>query len=274
MNLLQALLLGIVQGATEFLPISSSGHLVLVPWVFGWRFDPKSAFVFDVLVQWGTIVAVIGYFRRDLYALIVSAWTGLRQRTPFAEPQSRLAWLLLVATLPAALLGLLLKSAVESSFAQPVAVAAFLLVTAGLLALAEFVQRPTKPLLRLTWIDALWIGLAQSLALFPGVSRSGATIAGGLFRGLEREQAARFSFLLSVPTMLGAGGVAILDLLRTSNPAEQAGPLFVGFVAAIITGWFAIHWLLHFLQRRRLYIFSAYCVLVAIGGFVLHVLRP
>lgn len=273
MNLIQALILGVVQGATEFLPISSSGHLVLVPWIFGWDFDPKAAFVFDVLVQWGTIVAVIGYFWRDLISLAQAVLVGLVRREPLADPQSRLAWLLFAATFPAAILGLLLKSIVESTFDRPLTVSLFLLATAGLLYLSERVSHPSKSMSEMTWFDSLWIGLAQSLALFPGISRSGATIAGGLFRGLERQEAARFSFLLSVPTMLGAGVIALIDLFNATNPMEQIGPLLVGFLAAIVTGWVAIHWLLRFLQRRKLYIFSVYCLVIAFGGIALYALQ-
>lgn len=273
MNLLQALILGIVQGATEFLPISSSGHLVLVPWFFGWDFEPKAAFVFDVLVQWGTIVAVIAYFWRDLLS-IARAWlVGLWRRAPFADPQARLAWLLLLATVPAAALGIVLKPTVESTFDQPLTVSFFLLGTAALLYFAERGGRPYKSIPVITWIDSLWIGLTQSLALFPGISRSGATIAGGLFRGLERAEAARFSFLLSVPTMLGAGVIALIDLSNSVNPGDQVAPLLVGFLAASVTGFVAIHWLLRFLEQRRLFIFSIYCLGIALGGIALYALR-
>jgi undecaprenyl-diphosphatase len=273
MTLIQALVLGIVQGATEFLPISSSGHLVLVPWLFGWDFVPKTAFVFDVLVQWGTIAAVIAYFWRDLLTLARAWLLGLWKRKPFVEPQARLAWLLLLATLPAAVLGLLLKSTIESTFDRPLTVSFFLLGTAALLYFAERGSRPFKSIPVITWVDSLWIGLAQALALFPGISRSGATIAGGLFRGLERGEAARFSFLLSVPTMLGAGLIALIDLFNSTNATEQIAPLLAGFLAAGITGFVAIHWLLRYLQRRRLYLFSIYCLVIAFGGFVLYAFR-
>jgi undecaprenyl-diphosphatase len=273
MNLIQALILGVVQGATEFIPISSSGHLVLVPWLLGWDFEPKAAFVFDVLVQWGTIVAVIAYFRRDLFSL-AKAWVlGLWRRDLFADPESRLAWLLLLATVPAAFIGFLLKPTVESTFDQPLTVSLFLVGTAALLYFAERGSRPFMTMSVISWVDSIWIGLAQSLALFPGISRSGATIAGGLFRGLEREEAARFSFLLSVPTMLGAGLIALFDLLNSTNAMDQVTPLLVGFLAAAVTGFAAIHWLLRFLQRRPLYIFSIYCIVIAAGGIVLYALR-
>jgi undecaprenyl-diphosphatase len=273
MTLLQALILGIVQGATEFLPISSSGHLVLVPWLLGWNFEPKAAFVFDVLVQWGTIFAVIAYFWHDLISLARAWLLGILRRSPFADPQAKLAWLLLLATVPAALLGFLLKSIIETTFNQPLTVSLFLLGTASLLFFAERGGRPFKTMQATTWTDALWIGLAQSLALFPGISRSGATIAGGLLRGFERAEAARFSFLLSVPTMLGAGVIALIDLFNSTNPAEQVMPLVGGFLAAGITGFIAIHWLLRFLKQRRLYVFSIYCVVIAFGGIALYALR-
>jgi undecaprenyl-diphosphatase len=245
---------------------------VLVPWLLGWDFEPKAAFVFDVLVQWGTIVAVIVYFWRDLLSL-ARAWVlGLWEREPFTEPQSRLAWLLLLATIPAAVLGLLLKSPVERAFDQPLMVSLFLLGTAALLFFSERAGRPNKEMPGVTWVDSLWIGLAQSLALFPGISRSGATIAGGLFRGLKREEAARFSFLLSVPTMIGAGLIALIDLFNSANAMQQIATLLTGFVAAGITGFIAIHWLLSYLQRHRLYVFSIYCLIVAMGGIVLYAL--
>ncbi len=169
MSVIQALILGIVQGATEFLPISSSGHLVLVPWLFGWDFESKSAFVFDVLVQWGTIVAVIVYFWRDLMSLAQAWLLGLWRREPITDPQARLAWLLLLATLPAAVLGLLLKSTVESTFDQPLAVSFFLLGTAALLYFAERGSRLVKKMTAINWVDSLWIGLAHSISsVVPG----------------------------------------------------------------------------------------------------------
>lgn len=272
MSIVQSLVLGIVQGVTEFLPISSSGHLVLVPWFLGWQFDPQTAFIFDVLVQWGTILAVLVYFRSDLLN-IAAAWTrGIYLREPLAAPGARLGWLLILASFPAVVLGLALKSSVEAAFSQPAAVSIFLLITAGLLLLSERLRRRSLRLDNLTGLDALFIGLAQALALFPGVSRSGATIAGGITRGLDRTDAARFSFLMAVPVMIGAGLVALLDLAAASNAGAQAAPLAVGFAAAALVGLASIHFLLGYLKRHPLTVFAIYCIVLGLGGLLRHAL--
>ncbi len=272
MSLLQAFILGIIQGATEFLPISSSGHLVLAPWFFGWQFEPEQAFIFDVLVQWGTILAVMVYFRKDLWALLVAGVRSLRGGESWRDPLARRAWLILLASIPAAVLGLLIKQTIELTFNSPFAVALFLMGTAILLVIGEAMGKRERGLGTLRWSDAIIIGLFQALALFPGVSRSGSTIAGGLLRGLNREQAARFSFLLAVPTMLGAGLIALLDLVQAGDSVAQIAPLLVGFLAAAIVGFAAIHWLLAFLRTRRLYIFAFYCALLGIGSLWLYAL--
>ncbi len=273
MTLFQALILGIVQGATEFLPISSSGHLVLTPWLLGWQFDPDQAFIFDVLVQWGTILAVIVYFYRDLLELLVTGLRSLQGGKVWNDPNARQAWLILLASFPAAILGLLIKSVVEQAFSSPFAVSGFLMGTAILLVISERLSKRDRSMDDLGWFDALWIGAFQALALFPGISRSGSTIAGGLLRGITREQAARFSFLLAVPTMLGAGLIALLDLRQAPDAANQLGALFVGFLAAAVVGFFAIHWLLSFLRQRRLYVFAIYCALASLGSLLIYVLR-
>ncbi|MDW8325424.1 MAG: undecaprenyl-diphosphatase UppP [Anaerolineales bacterium] len=259
MDLLQALLLGIIQGLTEFLPISSSAHLVLVPWLLGWRFDPKAKFVFDVLVQNGTLVAVITYFWKDLLYLLRAVLTALWQQQPFATPDARLGWFVALATVPAVVLGFLFKDFFESVFASPPAVAALLLLTAALLAFSERYGQRLRDLTTLTWLDALIIGLMQALAILPGVSRSGATMAGGLARGLDRPAAARFSFLMSVPVMLGAGLVALNDLLAIPNFSDYVLPVSTGFIAAAVVGYLSIGWLLAFLRRRSFYGFAVYC---------------
>jgi undecaprenyl-diphosphatase len=272
LTLLQAVVLGIVQGATEFLPISSSGHLVLAPWFLGWKIDEGQAFIFDVLVQWGTILAVMIYFRQELLQLIRAGWMSLRGGEAWRDPVARRAWLIMVASIPAAAVGLLIKSTVEATFGSPLAVSIFLMGTALLLVVSEQLGKPYRQLESLGWLDAIIIGLFQALALFPGISRSGATISGGLLRGLEREQAARFSFLLAVPTMLGAGFIALLDLSRAADSATQIAPLLVGMLAAALVGLAAIHWLLSFLRTRRLYGFALYCALVSLGSLIIYAL--
>ncbi len=264
MDILQAIVLGIVQGITEFLPISSSGHLVIVPYLLGWTFPKDQTFVFDVLVQWGTLFAVIVYFWRDLVDITVGFLRSLWERHPFATHDARLGWYLILATLPAVILGLIFKNAVENAFSDPHATGYFLWITAALLIVAEMAGRRERTLEHVNWVDALWIGFAQVLALFPGVSRSGATIAGGMTRQLDRTASARFSFLMSVPVMLGAGLVALHDMIKLPHLGQFLPPLMIGFLTALIAGYIAIRWLLAYLTKHSLYIFAAYCVLLGL----------
>jgi undecaprenyl-diphosphatase len=257
LDLLRALVLGILQGATEFLPISSSGHLVLVPWWLGWDEPPL---VFDVVLHMGTLVAVLVYFWRDWLTLLRAGLRALQHRT-FQDPDARLLLLLIVGTIPAALAGVLLEGLFESAFSDPPLVAGFLLVTALLLFLCERAYTADRTLTDLTSRDALIIGLAQAFAIFPGISRSGSTIAAGIWRGLPRGVSARFSFLLGTPIIAGAGAKQVLDLLTGSLTIEQdmAGPMIVGFLAAAVVGFGCIWFLLRLLQRRRLIGFAVYC---------------
>jgi undecaprenyl-diphosphatase len=257
MDILQAIILGLIQGATEFIPVSSSGHLVLVPWLLRW---PEPSLVFDTVVHWGTLLAVLVYFWRDWWRLI-TAWLRGLLRWNWSDADARLMWLLIIGSIPAAVIGFLLQSFFESLFGQPVWVSVFLLVTAGLLVLAEWLGRRTRQVTDLRWPDAVVIGLGQAAAIAPGISRSGATMSVGLFRGVERAAAARFSFLLATPVILGAGLLKLLDLLDTPNPLAQAPALAVGFIAAAVTGYLCIWGLLRYLQRGKLYVFSAYCAL-------------
>ena len=273
MTVLQALLLGCVQGLTEFLPVSSSAHLVLVPWILGWEHLAESSFVFDVLVQGGTLVAVVAYFWRDLFGLARSVIEGILGGKPWGTPRARLAWLLVAATIPASMAGVALKPLVEEAFSAPVAVSVFLLGTALILWLSERYHRGSRTMTELTLRDSLVIGLWQAVALFPGISRSGATIAGGLFRGMERAEAARFSFLMSIPVMIGANLIALLDLAKTPDIMQQAAPLLAGFAAAVVVGFASIHWLLRFLTRRPLTVFSIYCLVAGLASLLGGVLR-
>ena len=272
MTLFQALLLGILQGATEFLPVSSSGHLVLVPWLLGWH---ASGLAFDAVVHWGTALAVVAYFWRDWVSLVGAALLTLR-RLP--EPSqgfagARLAWFILLGTLPGALIGWLLEDFFEGMFARPVAAAAFLLVTAAILTVSERFGRRQRDLDTLAWPDALIIGLAQALAILPGISRSGATIAAGLARGLRREPAAHFSFLLATPIILGAGLLKVVDLVQMGNLAAQIPTLVVGFAVAGVVGFGCIHFLLRYLQRHRLYPFAVYCAVAGVVCLLVALVR-
>jgi len=268
MSIWQAIVLGFVQGVTEFLPISSSGHLVLVPHFLGWEFSQQEVFVFDVLVQWGTLLAVIIYFWQDLINIIMAFLRGIIDRKPFATHDARMGWNLILATIPAVVLGFLLKDTVEAAFSNPRITGVFLLVTAAILVIAEVVGKRQRSLEQLTWIDALWIGFAQVLALFPGVSRSGSTIAGGMTRNLDRPAAARFSFLMSIPVMLGAGSLALMDLFQTPSLSSLIPPLLVGFFVALVSGYIAIRWLLTYLTRHSLYVFAIYCTLIGLLAIV------
>jgi undecaprenyl-diphosphatase len=273
-NLFQALLLGILQGASEFLPISSSGHLVLVPWLLNW---PAPGLTFDAVVHWGTAAAVVVYFWRDWVTLAGAAIrilgeTGFFRKNPVsggAEPSqgstdARLVWLILLGTIPAAVIGYLFDDFFEAMFARPVAAAGFLLVTAALLTASERIGRREHGVESLTWLDALLVGLAQALAIFPGVSRSGATIAAGLTRNLKRESAARFSFLLATPIILAAGLFKLVDLVEAGGLATQGSALILGFVAAGVVGYGCIHFLMRYLEQRRLYPFAVYCAVAGI----------
>ncbi len=260
MDILQAFILGFVQGATEFLPISSSAHLVLVPWWLGWG---QPGLSFDAVLHLGTIVAVVVYFYRDLWHIVV-AWVRALLRREASTPTARLGWWLILGTIPAVVLGLALEASFERLFGFPLGVAALLLVTGAILAASERLGSRLRRLDDLGWLDALLIGLAQACAIAPGISRSGATIGAGLARGLKRADAARFSFLLSVPVIVGAGSKEFLDLLARPEQADQWGLLAAGFLAAAVTGYLAIHFLLKYLQRRSLYPFAVYCW--AFGG--------
>lgn len=262
--LLQSLLLGIVQGLTEFLPVSSTAHLIIVPKLLGWTFDPRFTFAFDVLIQWGTLAAVLIYFWRDLFTIARATLAGLLKRQPFAAAEARLGWLIVIATLPAAVVGLVFKDFFESLHQQPVVIAIVLIVFSALIYAVERMGRRGRGLDTLTWQDALIIGGAQAVALIPGVSRSGATITGGLWVGLERQAAARFSFIASIPALLGAGVLALRDLVAQPDFVNFLPPLVVGALAAGVVGLACIHWLLGFVAKRSLDVFVWYRVIAGL----------
>lgn len=267
MTVLQSIILGIVQGLTEFLPISSSGHLVLVPHLFGWELDPDFVFIFDVLVQMGTLVAVIIFYRARLWKIARAFLNGLKTRQPFADQDSRLGWYLIFATLPGVSVALIINGFVETAFKSPLIVAGFLFLTAGLLVLGEQAGQQTRRLEQLKAVDALWIGFAQALSILPGVSRSGSTITGGMLRGLDRKDAADFSFLMSIPIMIGAGVYSLADLAQTPALFTYLPQLASGFLVAGVVGYLSIAWLLRFLKKQSLKWFALYCALM--GSLVL-----
>ena len=269
MTVLQAIILGIVQGLTEFIPVSSSGHLVLVPHFLGWQLAGSQVFVFDVLVQWGTLFAVFVYFRHDLVNIVRSFCRSLFKGRPFAEHDACLGWYLILATIPAVVVGLLFKDKIEAAFNSVQTTGFSLLLTAVLLVVAEKVGHRNRKMEELSWPDALCIGLAQVLALLPGVSRSGSTIAGGMTRHFDRASAARFSFLMSVPVMLGAGILALDDLFHLPGMDGLLLPLLLGFLTAMVAGYIAIRWLIVYLSHHSLYIFAIYCTLLGLLAITL-----
>ena len=260
-SLLHALILGIVQGLTEFLPISSSAHLILIPRLLGWRDPFIDSAAFDVMLHMGTLLALLAYFWRDLLRLLL-AWVGsVRDRRIGGDPDRRLAWLLVVSVVPAALLGAALEGFFDRTFRdQYVWIALFILVGAGLLWLGERRGQRRRGLDGMVWRDAATIGVAQALALFPGVSRSGITIASGLLLGLEREAAARFSFLMAVPVIAGAGLFKARDLVGQDLVGATGDQLAIGIIAAAVSGLLAIALLLRFLRTNPTTVFIVYRV--------------
>ena len=273
MSLLQALLLGVLQGLTEFLPISSTAHLLLVPWALGWSFPKDQQFAFTVLVQDGTLLAVIAYFRRDLRAVLKGAVAGIARLAPLGTPEARLGWWIVLGTIPGVACALSLKEVLKELHGRPAVSAAVLLGATALLFLGERFGRRERGLETMTAGDALLVGCSQILALVPGVSRSGATITGGLLRHLDRTAAARFSFLLSIPVMLGAGIHQTVEMCGRPGAVDELPPLVVGFLAAAAVGYASIPWLLGFPARRPLTAFAWYRVAAGAGFLALVLYR-
>jgi undecaprenyl-diphosphatase len=263
---IQAALVGLLQGLTEFIPISSSAHLELAPWIAGWESDGLiGSLAFDVFLHLGTLVALLVYFARD-WIRYAAAWlASIRERRIGDHPDRRIAWLLLAATVPAAVIGFALEGVIEEAFhgdsdAARLAIAGFLVLGGAALWLADLFGRRERTLEELTTSTALTVGLSQALALLPGISRSGATITAGLALGLTRESAARLSFLLATPITLGAGLYGSRRLLTESHTGTEWLAIVVGFVVAALAGLLAIGFLLAWLRRRSVAAFSLYRV--------------
>jgi undecaprenyl-diphosphatase len=264
---LEAAILGVLQGLTEFLPISSSAHLIVVPQILGWQDPFINSNAFDVMLHMGTLLALVVYFWRDLWALFIAWLASLRERTVADDPNRRLAWLLVVASVPGALLGAAGESFFDTFFREPgriVFIAALLAIGALLLGVGEIVGMRNRRMTDLRLRDAIAIGIAQALALFPGISRSGITIAAGLYLGLERESAARFSFLMATPIIAGAGIWKGRELLTGGLASADVLPLIVGFVAAAVAGLGAIAFLLSYLRRQSTGLFIGYRLVAAL----------
>jgi len=271
-NLLEAFILGIIQGLTEFIPVSSTAHLLIGQVLLKVPAD-NTMFSFLVLVQIGTIVSLLIFFWKDLLSIVVDTLknlSGLRDFKSLPE-NAKMGWYIVIATIPALLAGYLLKDAVEALFRLPLMEAAIRQFSAAtLLTLAEWLTKKERQLNSMNWFDALVVGLFQIIAVFPGASRSGSTISGGMFRGFNRSSAARFAFLMSVPVMLAAGAYEMLDVIRMPGLTDFLPALAVGFITAAIVGWFAVRWLLRYLANHSLYVFSAYCAIVGTIVLILH----
>jgi len=261
---IQSLVMGVVQGLTEFLPVSSSGHLIIVPALLGWHDPFITSLAFSVMLHVGTLVALLIYFRADWARLIPAGLATIRDRSFDGDGDRRLAWLLVVATIPALVIGVFLNDPIESRFREVGLVALMLVVGGAILWLAERTGSRRLLAVDLTFPRALGIGLAQSLALIPGISRSGISIAAGLFTGLDRESAARFSFLMATPVTAAAAAYEGLKVIKGDvGVAVPVGPLLVGLAASFIFGILAIAVLLRYLRTRSTDIFVLYRVLIA-----------
>jgi undecaprenyl-diphosphatase len=275
MSLLEAIVLGLVQGLTEFLPISSTAHLRITPELFGWP-DPGAAY--SAVIQLGTTLAVLLYFAKDIARLAAAFFRGLAARAPFATVESRLAWCVLVGTLPIGIAGLTLKHFIETSFRSLYVIAGSLITLALILWYVERRASHARALADMRLADGVQVGLWQALALVPGASRSGTTLTGGLALGLKREDAARYSFLLSIPATLLAGIFELKHLLEVPVEQRPSGlAMLVGTVVAFLSGLAAIAWLLRYLRTRSTALFIAYRIGLGVLLLVLltmGVLKP
>ena len=281
-TILRAILLGVIQGLTEFIPVSSSGHLVIVPWLFRWQDPALESLPFDVALHLGTLVAVLCYFAAD-WARLIRAWfASVAERKIGNDVDRRLAWFLILGCIPGGIAGVLAEDKIERLFHAPdapirssamIAMALIIALLGALLFLAERLAQHRRTLAQLTFRDAVAIGIAQAAAIFPGVSRSGSTITAGLALGLQREAAARFSFLLSAPIIAGAGAKSLVDVyqaLRAGTIARSDLVLFpIGLIVAAISGYLCIKYLLRFVQHNSMNVFVYYRW--ALAGLVLVV---
>lgn len=278
MPLYQAVVLAIVQGLAEFIPVSSSGHLIIVRRLLGWNeLSPAHELTFDVALHFGTLLSVLFYFRRTWFQIIRAALGGKVVR--FSETvgadqnlsadeqreERLLLWFFAIATIPGAIAGKLLEHSAEDYFREHIyLIAAALIVVALLMWWGEKASQLSKPLTRISFADALIVGCAQAFALIPGVSRSGSTITAGLFRNLTREAAVRFSFLLSTPIIAGAALLKAHELRKEGLPAEMHLPFLVGVLVSAIVGYATIAWLIRYLQSNSLKVFIVYRIVAGV----------
>lgn len=270
MSIIQALFLGIIQGLTEFLPVSSSGHLVIFPWLLHLPFPPL---YFDLTLHLGTLFAVAFYFRKDLKLLLQGFLVIFIKGREIETKNQKLVWYLILATLPAGILGFFFEGQVEGTFKSPLFVALMMFLIGILLLLVDFfvaMKSPPEELGKMKAKNSLFIGFAQALSVFPGISRSGMTISAGVFQGFTKEEAARFSFLLSIPVILGANIFKFQEILQNHINYPN---LLIGFLTAFIVGFLTIKYFLIFIKDHSFKIFSFYLFALSILVFVVYFLR-
>lgn len=255
MSFIEAIILGIVQGATEFIPVSSSGHLIVIPRLLGWAQDQGLAF--DAALHIGTLVALVAYFRKDLADIFIGGTRGLITRKSGGRQTGMLIGIIL-GSIPAAVVGLLIMETAETTFRNPYLIASTLSGVAIVMLVADSTGKKKRSIDDIKLSDWLIIGVAQSIALVPGVSRSGITISAGLFRNLERDVAARASFLLSAPAVLGAAVLTVGSLVKAGFPQDQLAFFIVGIVTAAVVGYICIGFLISYLKRYSVRLFVYY----------------
>ena len=268
MDYFTALILGLVQGLTEFLPISSSAHVSIVGQFLGEE-DPGAAFT--AITQLGTELAVLIYFWRDIVTIIRKWCLSLVGKVERSDPDVRMGWLVIIGSIPIGLLGVLFQDQIETSLRSLWITATMLLVFALVIMLAERVGRQQRELTELTWKHGIGFGLFQALALIPGVSRSGGTIAGGLFMGYTRKAAARYSFLLAIPAVMASGGMQVLEVLGGEAPGSGTawGPIFAATLVAFLVGYAVIAWFMKFIETHTFTVFMIYRIVLALVLFAL-----
>jgi undecaprenyl-diphosphatase len=273
-TLLQAIILGIVQGLTEFLPVSSSGHLILVPWLFHWEYlleNPDFNKTFDVALHFGTFIALVVYFWREI-GLLLAAWVRTFKRRRLDEPEGRLAWLIILSMIPAAIVGVLFENVIVNVLGAPWLIAVMLIIFGAVMWIVDRWSRKEREIGDLRWRGALAIGLSQALALSPGVSRSGITMVVGLVIGFKREAAARFSFLMGIPVFAGAALYSGIGVLDEGLPPGMVTPFLVGMASAALSGFAAIWFLLAYLRRHSFLPFVLYRFAIGGGALLLMAL--
>jgi undecaprenyl-diphosphatase len=262
MPLLQVVVLALIQGITEFLPVSSTAHLALAPWLLGWT-DP--GLTFDIALHVGTLLAVLAYFFRAWLQIIAHGFGVRFGDDEMLRQNPRLLWLLVIGTVPAGVIGFLFEKQAESTLRSPFVIGAMMIIIGGVMWASERVGTRQKNLGAVTFVDSLVIGTGQALAVVPGVSRSGITITAGLFRNLDRVAAARFSFLLATPVIAGAAAKKFFDMMKHGGiPAEMHMPFALGITVSALSGFVVIAFFLRYLQRRSLYFFIYYRIVFGI----------